>query len=109
MKFPEGMSPSRAVRLISVKGMMSVPLVSGVDESTVTMKLVNRAAKILARLAEASILMLFGVPATGVPSPTFVAETLWVTVVMPAAAPTLILTSAGGPHPSNMILACARG
>ena len=48
-----------------VKGMVSVPLVSGVDESTVTIKLVNNAEKMLARLAETSINMLFGVPATG--------------------------------------------
>ena len=109
VKLPEGISSSCAVQLMFVKGMVSVPLVSGVDESAVTIKLVVKAENQPARLAEASIKMLFGVPVTGVPSPTCVAGTLWVIVVMPAAAPTLILTSAGAPQKLNTISACARG
>ena len=83
VKLPEGMSSSCAVQLIFVKGMVSVPLLRGVDESTLTIKFVNNAEKILARLAEASISTLFGVSAIGVLSPTCVAGTLWVTVVTP--------------------------
>ncbi len=109
VKLLEGMSSCNAVQLIFVKGMVSVPLVSGVDESAVTIKLVVKAANQPARLAEASIKMLFGVPVTGVPSPTCVAGTLWVTVVIPDAAPTLILTSAGAPGKLNTISACATG
>jgi len=92
-----------------VKGMVSVPLLRGVDESTLTIKLVVNAEKIFARLAEASIRILLGVPSTGVPSPTCVAGTLWVTVVIPVAAPTLILTSAGAPQKLKVISACATG
>ncbi len=70
------MSSSCAVQLMLVKGMVSVPLLRGVDESTLTMKVVENAEKKPVRLAEASISMLFGVPAIGVPSPTWVAGTL---------------------------------
>ena len=76
VKFPEGMSSSWAVQLIFVKEIVSVPLLRGVDESALTMKLVNNAEKKFARLAEASIRTLPGEPATGVPSPTCVAGTL---------------------------------
>ena len=79
--------------------MVLVPLLRGVDESTLIIKRVRREARLVARLAEASMITLAGAPSIGVPSPICATGTLWATVVTPVGAPTLILTSAGGPQP----------
>ena len=105
LNLPDEIDPSSEVQLMVVKGIECIPLLRGTAESTVTMKLVRMASQKFARRADASIMTKFGVPVMGVPSPTFMAGTAWVTVVTLDSDPILIRTSAGAPGKLKVISA----